>query len=183
VPIITTAEFKAMINKPGNKILTIKASIVPEMRKTDNPYFGRVVKLVEVNGSCGANYQDSVNRILVKYGYPATFVSGERQWGEKIDNTFTVNKDGTKEYINLQEQSRKEQWLLDGQPVGKSMFDKWTKSDKASPPLKMEDDPTKWAQAQVKYRNFTMTNIVQVKYNGETWYLVENFKPANERVG
>lgn len=50
----------------------------PKMRKTGNHYYGRIMKITEANVFANCDYQDRVNRQLVREGKEANFVPGRR---------------------------------------------------------------------------------------------------------
>lgn len=136
---------------PGNVIITIRAKTVPEMRKTNNPYFGRVHKISLANGTIGADYEKAVNRKLEKQGEEPDFVAGPRPWGETINKALVQLRD--KYYIRFIEKHRKEYWFLDDYPCSKDMFTAFL-------PKKKEEIIT--------YRNFTVDNILCIKWRGRT---------------
>jgi hypothetical protein len=50
----------------------------PKMRKTGNQFYGRIMKITEANVFANCDYQDRVNRQLVREGKEANFVAGPR---------------------------------------------------------------------------------------------------------
>ena len=70
---------------------TITTMTIPEMRKTHNPYFGKIKKVVKDNNVfIGYNYGRSVNRQRVKEGLLADFIPQSRKWGERLFGTPLV---------------------------------------------------------------------------------------------
>ena len=89
----------------GTTFVTIDISTVPSMRKTDNPFFGKIRKLQTMNGVIGYSYTDAVNRIAEKEGKDIR-PSQPRTWGEaSSDNIFVNHKD--KMYLKIKVESVK----------------------------------------------------------------------------
>ena len=63
-------------------IVGLYARTVPAMRKTHNPYFGRIVKLCRLTAVIGASYGSAVNRRRVKEAAQDTlFTASFTMWG------------------------------------------------------------------------------------------------------
>jgi hypothetical protein len=76
----------------GAKAATIFAKTEPKMRKTDNPYIGRVLKHSQVNGMVNWHYENSVNNQREREGHGEIFEALPRKWGTRIkrpDGTLT----------------------------------------------------------------------------------------------
>ena len=74
----------------GCEPITFIARTDPKMRKTGNPFVGRVVKVAKVNGLVNFNYEANVLKQLEREGKsPADFQQGE-SWHEAV-----VRNDGT----------------------------------------------------------------------------------------
>jgi len=74
----------------GAEFITFIARTEPKMRKTGNPFTGRVVKVAKVNGQINFSYERAVLKQLEKEGKsPADFQQGE-SWHEAV-----VRNDGT----------------------------------------------------------------------------------------
>ena len=84
----------------GAKIVTLITQTEPKMRKTDNPYIGKVIKVSRVNGMIGWNYSNSVNNQREREGMEADFQAKPRHWGERIEGTPLVEHKGNY-YIEL----------------------------------------------------------------------------------
>ena len=69
----------------GVEIIT---ETIPAMRKTNNPFVGRVTKVTHyIDGVLGVDYQNTVNRHLAKNGLEANYQS-EAPKGKKHYNAF-----------------------------------------------------------------------------------------------
>ena len=88
---ITRAQLtKILMVIKGAKFGTVTIETEPKMRKTNNPYFGNVIKRSSCNYCMGFNYTNSVNNQLKKENKEQTFVAQPRKWGERIDGTCLV---------------------------------------------------------------------------------------------
>lgn len=69
----------------------------PLMRKTDNPYFGRVEKVSRIRALVGPwNYTHEVNVKRIKEGKFADFSPAGRKWGHRVAGTPFVEYRGDK---------------------------------------------------------------------------------------
>lgn len=71
----------------SSTIVSFVSRTVPVMRKTDNPYFGRIIKETRVNGVIRWDYQTAVNKQRVRELKEPTFESEPRAWGERVPGT------------------------------------------------------------------------------------------------
>lgn len=74
----------------GSLMMTVSVSVEPKMRKTDNPYYGKVRKNSRYNGQVNFHYDPAVIRQLEKEGKSLdSFRKGE-SWHEPV-----IREDGT----------------------------------------------------------------------------------------
>jgi hypothetical protein len=80
-------------NHKGNGFIHLIAKTVPAMRKTDNPYFGKVFKVQDVQAQAGFHYINSVNNQLVREGKEGNAKAKGRAWGVRMvkENGFAEN--------------------------------------------------------------------------------------------
>jgi hypothetical protein len=106
-------EIIAAIDRP--QPFSATALTEPEMRKTGNPYAGKVRKLSRVSGFI-AGYENMVNNQLAREGKDQlTFTAKPRKWGEKISLALVrhVTKDGElRHYVSFVPQHSRPVWLL-----------------------------------------------------------------------
>lgn len=67
----------ALDNIRGSRIMDIVTMTEPGMRKTDNPYHGRVVKVAVNNVQVNFDYENAVNNRLSKEGADSNFEAKE----------------------------------------------------------------------------------------------------------
>jgi|GEM_PF-2882154 len=77
-------------------IVTIQTVTPLDMRKTDNPYIGRVFKVATVNCQIQSDYENAVNNRRAKEGKPADFVAQVRTWGTRVGKSCVVEHKGEK---------------------------------------------------------------------------------------
>ncbi len=155
---ISVEQFKGGLRAIGHStIITIVAKVVPEMRKTLNPYWGKTHKVVRANGTIGADYERSVNRASLKQGISTVFIAGPHQWAEYVDSCFVrYPGDPSREYLRFQENFRSETFYIDNEEVSPTLIE---------PYLRQRQEEL------VKYRNFAVANVVSVTWGGTLYTL------------
>jgi hypothetical protein len=78
----------------GAKIATIVSETVPAMRKTDNPFHGRIRKVSRTNVVLNCVYQNSVNNQREREDLERNFEPEPRKWGQRIVGTGLVEHNG-----------------------------------------------------------------------------------------
>lgn len=170
----------------GARIVTIVTVTVPAMRKTDNPFFGLVERVVRRNGMCGASYESSVNRRRDKEGTPTDnkgvvmeFTSLPLPWGQH-DGPFFVKhtpKGATEEKLylkflpnrNLEEQWRNSVTKKPYAPADVERIRTFVRESRGSSRQEIEN--------QVEWRTIAVDSIDQITIDGEL-YVVEHPQPA-----
>ena len=77
-------------NHKGNGFAHLVAKTVPAMRKTNNPHYGNVFKIADVNIQAGFHYINSVNNQLSREGKTPDAEAKPRKWGQRIKGTPLV---------------------------------------------------------------------------------------------
>lgn len=111
----------------GAKFATITMETQQDMRKTNNPYYGRVTKRSTVNVTLNAIYKNSVTKALKRQGFSnvtaQNVVVGERAWGERLGSScFVMHKGHMYLSAKLNAKPQKVTYFLDGEVM--SMEDK-----------------------------------------------------------
>jgi len=96
-----------------------------KMKKTGNPFADRcVTKSQSVSGMIGVNYENSVNRQLVREGKEPEFEAQARTWGEHVSSAIVVSKDGNFSIIlQAVNPPQNVQYFMDGAPIDKSVIE------------------------------------------------------------
>lgn len=166
MPAITRQELETLLTKhPGAVMCTITAETVPKMRKTNNPWFGRITKVAVVNGVINWIYEKSVNRQREREGHPEVFFAVERMWGVRLTGTpFVEHKD--KKYLELKVEKSVEYKYRDedGNDVPASEINPFLYTSKS----KRQE-----TEKEILLRDYALDSITQVAIDGEN-YWVEN---------
>lgn len=151
----------------------------PKMRKTGNPYAGRVLKITEANVFANCDYQDRVNRQLEREGKAADFVAGQRAVdmqrvfvNGKPTPFLTMNKKdgsvGTYFEVHFYGHMKCEtRYLLDGRTdIAKAEFEEFLYERDSESTAERQG-----TNAEQVVRTYSTRNIVELRYNG-TDYVV-----------
>lgn len=88
----------------ANKVrfISFESQTEPKMRKTNNPYFGTVVKVTKAVVQIGRDYEDAVNNQLIKEGKEPDFVASAPSGRHHISKLLTAKNDDEKQlYLNI----------------------------------------------------------------------------------
>lgn len=97
-PVTINATTEVKMNKTKKFILDEKDEYTygedgkPLSEKTENPYLGATVNK-STNGIINFDYQNAVNRQLVREGKTAEFEAKERKWGKHVTKAIIEHKD------------------------------------------------------------------------------------------
>jgi hypothetical protein len=158
----TLEEFKsALLERKGTTFVTIVAETDPKLRKRGNPYAGRVTKRSRVNGAIGWIYGNGVNRQRIREGLDPDFEAFPRKWGERIKGTpFVEHKGNT--YLELKvERVLGTEYLLDGEPIDRSLIEEWLPKRKPEGERQQVENP-------VILRDYNLANIKAIAFDGIT---------------
>ena len=118
-PILETLE---TIDGGRSTFATLVLETTPKMRKTNNPFYGRVKKVQVVNVRLNTNYENAVNNQRQREGEQRNFTAAGN-WHEKLadkDNGCISCKksDHSALYLNyIEEKKLQTVYLLDGLPA------------------------------------------------------------------
>ena len=158
----TLAELKsALLERKGTTFVTIIAETDPKLRKRGNPYAGKVTKRSRVNGAIGWIYGNGVNRQRIREGLEPDFEAFPRKWGERIKGTpFVEHKGNT--YLELKvERVLGTEYLLDGEPIDRSLIEEWLPKRKPEGERQQVENP-------VILRDYNLANIKAIAFDGIT---------------
>lgn len=131
----------------------------PKMRKTNNPHYGAIFRVVQRNVFLGADYQNSTNNKLEREGKERDFESGSLPWGQHDGRFFILHKNGKRYLKFFPQKNVREVWLnSEGQEVDKS---------------EIEPFLYKPSYTIVPWRTVALDNVVEIKFNGEHYVLTD----------
>jgi len=156
-----------LLKNKGATIVTIVTRTEPDMRKTGNPFTGKVFKISRVNGMIGFNYTNSVNNQLKREGEVADFVAQPRKWGVRIDGTPLLEHKGNY-YIEMKVEKslgHRYEWA-----DGKELDDASVADMSAF--MSVHNKPTtQGTEKEIILRDYKTASILSITYRG-TCYLV-----------
>ena len=164
-------------SRPGT-FVGLTTETVPDMRKTDNPFFGRVTKRSFTTVQIGASYANAVNNRREKEGVVdiEPFTPKPRKWGVRINGTPLVvhvkkGDDKPRYYMECRvlQTNHEPQYYLDGKFV-----DSIPLRDQILSFISKPSSNAAWqgVTEEVIIRDFALESIVQVKMDKET-YVIE----------
>jgi hypothetical protein len=160
----------------GTTFATLETSTVPEMRKTGNPFIGRVRKISKgLNVQIGAIYENAVNRQAEREGNPdaGEFVAEKLAYGSwLVPHKIIEHKGAFQIRVTCNPHMKPSEviYTLDGEPVN----DETLAEIKAFEPEKKGSGRQAdfGVEREVVPRNYKLDSIVSIKING-TLYRIE----------
>lgn len=168
---------KLYVSRPGT-FVGLTTETVPDMRKTDNPFFGRVTKRSFTTVQIGASYANAVNNRREKEGVAdiEPFTPKPRKWGVRINGTPLVihvkkGEDKPRYYMECRvlQTNHEPQYYLDGRFV-----DSIPLRDQILSFISPKSSNAAWQGVadEIILRDYALDSIVQVKMDKET-YVIE----------
>ncbi len=139
---------------------TFIAATSLDMPKTNNEYYGRIVKLQKSNVFIKFDYANAVNKQRLKEGKEADFVPKARPWGVRVGDSTLIEHKG-EYYLEARYllNHPKIEYLLDGKdPIDESKFSQYIKEVKTS--------TTQDLEKEIVIRTIKMVNIREITLNG-----------------
>lgn len=176
------ADFCTKIQK-GTFGIVMLTSTIPTMRKTNNPYVGRLVKVsYRTNVALGWGYEDTINGRLDKKGLDANFVAEKPKGKTWIGYPFFLqsDKDASVEYLRTftrNNTTTKSVFVLDGNVVTdaniiadiQSFIPSYSTSKKQESFGLVEDSE------KVNLLDYTTTNVLYIAQGAEYYAQSDDF--------
>lgn len=155
--------------------IVIIAKTEPRMRKTNNPYFGRVQKVTRLaNVAVGYNYENVVNNRLEQEGKGQLHFTAQKpngkSWVKGYENLFLVaDKDGTTEYLRTTMRRNTKgtsMYLVDGKeatPSQKAEIETFIQSSYKPTNQGLDEGD------EVIVRDYKVENIVSITLGDRMW--------------
>jgi hypothetical protein len=163
---ITHKQFVEMLSaRRGATILGILTETEPKANKTDNPY-KQIKKIVHQTVVTGARYKEAI----LKQG-AESFESDPLPYGEYVVVNKVIKYNGEMQLRTVFRNAPKPvkiQFVADGEEVAREVVDKYL--TKSKPSAKQERAGVT-GKKQVKVRNYKLSNIKEVRMNGEKYIL------------
>jgi len=166
---VTTDELvKALMAIKGPTPATFTAETVLDMRKTDNPYYKKVMKRQKSNVFINFSYENAVNKALTKEGKDAEFEAQPRKWGQRVPGTPLVLHNGayylTARFLNNEP---KVVLLNEGVEIERDVVAEFIPEKTSTGNQGLENE--------IVVRDFSINNIKEIQFGG-TKYIVKNKK-------
>ena len=163
---ITHKQFVQMLSaRRGATILGLLTETEPKANKTGNPY-KQIKKIVHQTVVTGARYKEAI----LKQG-AESFEVDPLPYGEYVVENKVIEYNGEMQLRTVFRNAPKPvkiQFVADGEEVAKEVVDKYL--SKAKPSAKQERVGVT-GKKQVKVRNYKLSNIKEVRMNGERYIL------------
>jgi len=152
-----------LAERRGAQAVTIIARTVPEMRKTNNPWYGRTEKVARVNGMVNWRYENAVNNQRAREGNQEPFAAEPRKWGQRIIGCPFVEYRGEL-YLEVKvERSIEYQYYVDGKPVDAAVI---------APYLpKRQESGRQDVERPVVLRDYKLATIEQIAIGGKLFVI------------
>lgn len=158
----------------GSTFMTLETNTVPEMRKTGNPFVGRVKKHTKINVTFGANYENAVNRQAEREENEnaGEFKSLKLAYGKwLVPHKLIEHKGAVQVRVMCNPHMKPEvAYSLDGHPVNPSEME----AIKAFMPEKKTSARQEefGIEREVVPRNYSLDSIEAVTVNGTRYEIV-----------
>lgn len=148
----------------GGRFVTLTTRTMPRMKKTGNPYFGRVERVAKRNGQIGVDYQNSVNNQLGREGKDTDFEAYPLPWGEHHNAYFVAHKGNF--YLKYKPKSTLADIWVDTE-TGEELS-----VDKLQEFLPKQSESRQGTDNEIQWRTIAVDSISQIAVDGETYELV-----------
>lgn len=163
--------FDAMNKVRGHTYISVVTVTEPKMRKTGNPYVGRVQKVLKMVGSVCFDYNKSVENQREREGLEREDWGKGTSWSRPIireDGTrtpFCEHKEKGGLYLWFkQDRTVSSELFIDGKPAEPGILDAWI--DEHRP------NKNQGVEKPVEPRAVTWDNVKAVSVNGETLAII-----------
>jgi hypothetical protein len=108
------------------KIVSFIAKTVPQMLKTNNPYYGDIVKLANVNGIINWSYKHAVDQQRIREGKKPDFEPLPRAWGHRVPGQPFVEHNGNLYLeVKIERLNEESQYFYKGRRIKFSKIEKF----------------------------------------------------------
>lgn len=164
--------FEAMKNTTITSDLSLVIETAPTMRKTDNPYAGKVTKHTIMQVRLNHDYQGEVNDRRLLEGKEANFHAKPLAWGQRVmtedGNRTPLIENKGQLYLHCQVlKSGKPTYLVDGHPATDDEFAQIL----AFMPEK-DDGKSQGVDDPVIVRTFKLESVIALIVDGRTIPLI-----------
>ena len=154
------------------QFITIVADTVPTMRKTNNPYFGYIVKRSVTQSTASPDFKTVLANKIKKDDLPEREVK-ERKWGKRLQNTpFVVHVKKGESEVKLY----LEMYVINS--LGYVYFD--TRTGEIVPKSVVNAFLPTRQKSEVIWRDYGIGGIVELRADGKQYVVKGNFKLTDD---
>jgi len=147
--------------------VNILSETIVRMTKTDNPYYGKVVKRSKCNYLLGSEYEDRVGSNGKKEGLDMSkWKVKENKVGKHISKCVLFNKKLNTYYVSVErfdEIQPQVEYTFEGNPIDKHLFDSYM--------TKVYQNKSQPQSRKVKPLSFKLDSIKEMTLNGTRYIL------------
>jgi hypothetical protein len=164
---VTTSEIVNIIQRTvkGTMAVSVDAVTEPDMRKTGNPYHGKVMKHCTMNGLIGFDYENAINNQDKREGGAGEREAKPRKWGVLTpDRLFVTHKDSY--YLQMKVQSASDPvYFMDGKEISVDIL-------KPFMPVKKISSSQEGLEKEVIVRDVKLENVKSIRFNGADYEIL-----------
>lgn len=172
--IVTVKEAVAMIQRTvrGTMAISVDAVTVPDLRKTGNPFVGKIVKACTMNGLIGFDYETSVNNQAGREGKEERDAK-PRKWGVLTADRLFVEHKG-QYYLQMKVQSASTPIYrdLDGNEIPLSAIE-------AFMPPKAKSSTQADLEKEIVVRDVKVGNLRGMRFCGADYEIIPDAPAVN----
>lgn len=164
---VTTPEIVNIIQRTvkGTMAVSVDAVTEPDMRKTGNPYYGRVMKHCTMNGLIGFDYENAVNNQAKREGLDAEREAHPRKWGELTPDRLFVTHKGAY-YLQMKVQTASDPvYFMDGKEIAVDIL-------KPFMPVKKASSTQAGLEKEIIVRDVKLENVKGMRFNGADYEIL-----------
>lgn len=159
-------ELLMSVEKPT--FVNIVSVTKPKMKKTNNPYFDKVLKTTKGNYFIGGTYEDMVIEKMKKEGLEPNFESNECSVGQHITKCVQYNENTKRHYLQyftFTTSNIKSEFQFEGNSIEKHLFESYLsqRSSTSRQPQESKHD----------VKSFMLESIKEISINKEKYQVVD----------
>lgn len=166
---LTPQQFvNALMEQKGTTAVSFQATTDAKLKKTGNLFAMPVIKVSEVNGMIGYDYENSVNNQKEREGQEREFQVAKRSWGERIHPCVVTHKGQF--YITV-----KIQRVLSS-PLYIDFSGKELESIEVKPFLPAKSKSRQGVENEVIHREYKVESIRNIRWKGKVIQIINPIK-------
>lgn len=149
----------AIMGQKGATAASFQSVTDARLKKTGNPFNMPVIKVSEVNGMIGYNYENSVRNQSEREGGERDFVAEQRKWGRRIHPCVVEHKGEFYITVKIERNLTAPRYIDD---MGTELD-----SVEVKPYLPAKGKSRQNVEKEVIHREYKVTSIRNIRWNGK----------------